>query len=146
MPPDKEVLSIHQFSLTIDGKSLGIFTSCTGLALSVVVDEVLDGGFNDSPVYLPHRVTYPPLVVSRPITRDSPKWSQWVQESVQKQPKPLTGEIACLGRGNEAVATWELQDVMPVAWRGPSLDARGGSVAMEEIEFVHRGFRPKPKA
>ncbi|MEU2834787.1 phage tail protein [Streptomyces lavendulae] len=144
MPSRADVLSVHQFSLTIDGKNLGLFTQCTGLALSVEVDVVIDGGFNDSPMYLPNRITYPPLVVSRPVSKDSPTWSRWVQESVQKQLKPLTGEITCLGSSTEPVAGWELEGVMPVAWRGPTLDARGGGVAMEEIEFVHSGFRSKP--
>ncbi|MFJ6054581.1 phage tail protein [Streptomyces sp. NPDC092307] len=143
MPVPAEALSVHQFALTIDGKSLGIFTQCTGLALSVEVDEVLDGGFNDAPVYLAHRIRYPPLVVSRPVSTDSPRWCRWVQESVRTRQKPLTGEITCLSSGQQPVATWELDGVMAVAWRGPTLDARGGGVAMEEIEFVHGGFRPR---
>ncbi|MEJ8632141.1 phage tail protein [Streptomyces sp. MS2.AVA.5] len=142
MSADAQALSAHHFSLKIDGRSLGLFTQCTGLALAVEVDVVTDGGFNDAPVYLPTRITYPPLVVSRPVSRESPKWCRWVQETV-RQRRPLTGEITCMGVGNERVATWELLDVMPVAWRGPALDARGGGVAMEEIEFVHGGFLPQ---
>ncbi|MGW1076938.1 phage tail protein [Streptomyces sp. NPDC002537] len=138
-----EPISVHRFSLTIDGKDLGLFTECTGLALAVEVDEVVDGGINDSLVYLPTRIKYSPLVVARPVNEDSPRWSQWVQESVQQQAKPLTGHIACLGEDNKPVATWELLNVTPVAWRGPSLHAAGGGVAMEEIEFVHRGFLPQ---
>ncbi|MFE9221462.1 phage tail protein [Streptomyces lavendulae] len=139
----RQGVSVHQFSLRIDEKDLGLFTQCTGLALSVEVDEVMDGGFNDSPVYLPHRIKYPPLVVARPISKDSPKWCKWVQESVRRKAKPLTGTVSCLSGDGTALATWNLVNVMPVAWRGPTLDARGGGVAMEEIEFVHGGFRPE---
>ncbi|MGW6412622.1 phage tail protein [Streptomyces vinaceus] len=142
MAAESQPLSVHNFSLKIDGMSLGLFTRCTGLALAVEMDKVRDGGYNSAPTYLPCGIIYAPLVVSRPVSKESPKWCRWVQETVRER-KLLTGEIACLGPGKERVATWELLDVMPVAWRGPALDASSGGIAMEEIEFVHGGFLPQ---
>lgn len=139
MPGEHRVTAVSRFSLSIDGKDLGLFTRCSGLALSVEVDEVVEGGINESPVHLNTRIRYAPLVVTRPVTAASMDLCQWVQESVRK-PSRLTGQITCLSESGNEVAKWELRDVMPVAWRGPSLDAAGGSVAMEEIEFVHGGF------
>ncbi|MGW1194840.1 phage tail protein [Streptomyces sp. NPDC002536] len=138
MPLETNVTPINQFSLSIDGKDLGLFTRCRGLALSVEVDEFAEGGVNDSLIHLNTRIRYAPLVVTRPVSRAPVDLCQWVQESVRK-PSLSTGQIACLS-GKEEVAKWELRNVMPVAWRGPTLDAAGGAAAMEEIEFVHGGF------
>lgn len=139
--PSAQAISVHRFALSIDGKNLGFFSRCTGLALSVEVDKVAEGGINDSPTYLNNRITYSPLVLTRPITGKSMEACQWVQDSVRKADR-RTGQISCIGEDGKTVAKWDLLDVMPVAWRGPSLDAAGGGVAMEEIEFIHSGFFP----
>lgn len=38
------------------------------------------------------------------------------------------------------VASWELQDAIPVHWQGPALSARNGDVAIEYLTVAHRGF------
>lgn len=38
------------------------------------------------------------------------------------------------------VASWELQDAIPVHWQGPALTARNGDVAIEQLTLAHRGF------
>ncbi|MFI9650022.1 phage tail protein [Streptomyces sp. NPDC052040] len=132
------VTPINRFSLSIDGEELGLFTRCSGLALSVEVDEVAEGGINDSLVHLNARITYASVVMTLPVGAARRDLCQWVQDSVRK-PSLSTGQIACLD-GRRSVIAWELRDVMPVAWRGPNLDAAGSTAAMEEIEFVHGGF------
>ncbi|WP_411129944.1 phage tail protein [Streptomyces sp. x-19] len=139
MAKDPTAITVNRFSLTIDGKDLGLFTRCSGLALSVEVDEVVEGGINESPVHLNTRIRYAPLVVTRPVAAATMDLCQWVQESVRR-PDRLTGQISCLGTNGEEVAKWELRDVVPVAWRGPTLDAGSAGIATEEIEFVHGGF------
>ncbi|MEU7166240.1 phage tail protein [Streptomyces morookaense] len=139
MPAEPDASPINQFSLSIDGEDLGLFTRCSGLALSVEVDEVVEGGVNESAIHLNTRIKYAPLVVTRAVRRNSKDLCQWVQKSVS-EPSLSTGQIACLDQKGSELAKWELRDVMPVAWRGPSLDAAGGSIAMEEIEFVYGGF------
>ncbi|MDJ0466197.1 phage tail protein [Streptomyces sp. H27-C3] len=131
----------HRFSLTIDGKRFEFFTRCTGLALSVDLDEFVEGGISDSLVHLPKHIRYAPLVLTRPVTGLTMETCRWVQESVRR-PTRRTGRIACLDASGAQVAKWDLLNVMPVAWRGPTLDAEGTQLAMEEIELVHEGFLP----
>ncbi|MFG1648161.1 phage tail protein [Amycolatopsis sp. NPDC049252] len=38
------------------------------------------------------------------------------------------------------VATWELQDAIPVHWQGPALTAKNGDIAIEQLTLAHRGF------
>ncbi|MFE0104598.1 phage tail protein [Streptomyces sp. NPDC059009] len=136
-----QTTAAHRFSLTIDGKRFEFFTRCTGLALSVDLDEFVEGGISDSVVQLPRHITYSPLVLARPVTRLTMETCRWVQESVRR-PTRRTARIACLNAADAEVARWDLLNVMPVAWRGPALDAEGTHLAMEEIELVHEGFLP----
>ena len=40
------------------------------------------------------------------------------------------------------LARWELQEVIPVRWQGPSFNAGGPKVATETLELAHHGFGP----
>ena len=41
---------------------------------------------------------------------------------------------------NATVATYDLHDVIPVRWTGPSLNADQPKVLMETLEIAHHGF------
>lgn len=53
---------------------------------------------------------------------------------------PSSGKITLRDSALEEVASWELQNVMPAAWKGPQLDANGKVVAIETLDLVHEGF------
>jgi phage tail-like protein len=53
---------------------------------------------------------------------------------------PSSGKITMFDTALEEVASWELQNVMPAAWKGPQLDANGKVVAVETLDLVHEGF------
>lgn len=39
--------------------------------------------------------------------------------------------------GGEPVVSWRLEGARPVRWSGPSLDAAGNEIAMEELELAY---------
>lgn len=53
---------------------------------------------------------------------------------------PSSGKITLFDAALAEVASWELQNVLPQAWKGPSFDANGKLVALETLELVHEGF------
>jgi phage tail-like protein len=53
---------------------------------------------------------------------------------------PSSGKITLFDAGLSEVASWELQHVLPQAWKGPQFDANGKLVALETLELVHEGF------
>lgn len=53
---------------------------------------------------------------------------------------PSSGKITLYDAALGEVATWELQNAMPSAWKAPQLDASGKNVALETLELVHEGF------
>ncbi|MFE3553427.1 phage tail protein [Streptomyces sp. NPDC059193] len=124
---------------------IGRFTGLEGLSLWMEGDELYAGGDNESSHYLPTRMKYKPLVVSRPPCDATPAVCQWVIDNM-KNPQPRTGEVRIYMQDpTSPMFVIEFYDLVPVAWRGPKLTTDGLIVASEEIEFVHRGFKFVPK-
>jgi phage tail-like protein len=53
---------------------------------------------------------------------------------------PSSGKITLFDFKLAEVASWEIQNVLPQAWKGPQFDANGKLVAIETLELVHEGF------
>lgn len=53
---------------------------------------------------------------------------------------PSSGKITLHDSQLAEVASWELQNLLPSAWKGPTFDANGKAIAIETLELVHEGF------
>ncbi|GAA0587837.1 phage tail protein [Streptomyces crystallinus] len=127
------------FSLAIDGESLGYFNGCEGLSSQVEIEHRQEGGNNGFVWALPTRVTFSTIRLTRPLTPDTTKVAKWIS-SVQTGIKRPTAQIAALRADGSQVARWGLIDVLPVSWRGPTLDPASPGVATEVLEIAHHGF------
>ena len=128
-----------RFTVSIDGIALGTWTKCEGLAVEYEVFEYQEGGFNDYVHRLPGRRKYPNVKLTRPLDQDSPTIVQWVSKMVTKVERKHA-EITVLDANGAVVCRWNLTDVCPVKWTGPTLDATGNQVATETLELSHNGF------
>ena len=129
-----------RFTVSIDGYgSLGSWTKCDGLSVEYEVFEYQEGGRNDYVHRLPGRRKYPNVKLTRPLDRDSQTVVKWVSGMVSKVERQ-TAEIAVLDANGEVVCRWNLTDVCPVKWTGPTLDATGNQIASETLELSHNGF------
>ncbi len=128
-----------RFEFTVDGIDLGSFTALDGLNATIEFEEYREGGENTYVHRLPSRVTYTPVVLSRPVDKHSGNLAAWFA-SMQLQPIPLTASITAFDGNNDAVASWSLAGVYPAKYTGPSFSAGGNEVAIEKIELSHDGF------
>lgn len=128
-----------RFTVSIDGIDLGTWTKCEGLSVEYEVFEYQEGGFNDYVHRLPGRRKYPNVKLTRPLDQDSPTIVQWVSRMVTKVERKHA-EITVLDANGAVVCRWNLTDVCPVKWTGPTLDASGNQVANETLELAHNGF------
>ena len=128
-----------RFTVSIDGIDLGTWTKCEGLSVEYEVFEYQEGGFNDYVHRLPGRRKYPNVKLTRPLDQDSPTIVQWVSQMVTKVERKHA-EITVLDANGAVVCRWNLTDVCPVKWTGPTLDATGNQVATETLELSHNGF------
>ncbi len=127
------------FSVSIDKNALGLFTSCEGLGMEVVLETREEGGNNGFVWQLPTRIKYPNIKLSRPIGADSAKLARWVATMVNGV-TPTTAVISAMSWDDDIVAQWSLAGVIPVRWTGPTLNYDTNKAAMETLEIAHHGL------
>lgn len=80
------------------------------------------------------------VVLRRALTRSSElfDWRRTI-ESGKDDRRPVT--ISLLdSAGGRAVSSWRLEGAWPRRWSGPSLNASGNDIAMEELELAYDGL------
>lgn len=128
-----------RFEFVVDGMELGAFTAVDGLGAQVDMEEYREGGENTYVHRLPGRISYTPITLSRPVDRHSGNLAAWFT-TMQLQPMPSTATITAYDGNNEAVAFWNLANVYPARYTGPSFAVGSNEVAIEKIELSHDGF------
>jgi phage tail-like protein len=129
------------FRVAIDGHDLGTFSKCEGLAFTVKVEEVREGGNNGYVHKLPGRIEYQNVKLTRAVNADSKKLADWFGSLAEGPVKRTGGRIAAVSAdGKEEIAVWSLTGVIPVSWTGPSFGADSLAVATETFELAHHGF------
>lgn len=133
----------------------GGFQECSGLEIDMDVKEYLEGGRNDGLIQQIGRAKYAPIVLKRGMfygkeNRVSSDLWTWLQGIVAGQ-RPVVrynGMVTVFDRLNNesartTLATWVFDRALPTRLRGPTLNAKSGDVAIEELHLVHEGLRLK---
>lgn len=134
-----------RFTVTIDGKSIGNFTKCSGLKVEVSMESREEGGTNGFVWQLPTRVKYSNITLERAVGPDSHKLTDWLISFANEATYKTACITAMTGDGTK-VTSWNLDGVIPVSWSGPSLDVGSNNVAMETLVLAHHGFLPSSGA
>lgn len=127
------------FFVTLDGISLGTFTSCEGLGFEITVEQVTEGGNQLFIHQLPGRIKYTNVKLTRAVTKDSAKVAKWVA-SMASSPVRCEASVTAMTAVEVPVATWHLTGVIPIKWTGPQLSVDSPKVATETLELAHHGF------
>jgi phage tail-like protein len=104
-----------------------------------VMEQREEGGSNGMVWQLPSRIKYSNVKLSRPVTKDSAKITQWFA-GMAAGVKRKTATIEARTLEGTVIASWALDGVVPVRWSGPQLSADSPKVATETIELAHHGF------
>ncbi|MFT4164630.1 MAG: phage tail protein [Microlunatus sp.] len=130
-----------RFTVTIDGKSIGNFTTCSGLKVEVVMEQREEGGTNGFVWQLPSRVKYSNITLKRAVCADSQELTDWLIGFANEVSYKTACITAMTGDGKK-VTSWNLDGVVPVSWSGPDFDVGANNVAMETLVLAHHGFLP----
>ena len=127
----------------------GGFQECSGLDIEMDVQELQEGGRNNGVVRRVGRGKYSNIVLKRGMlfpdsgTVRNDLW-KWIQDALNGE-RPVVrydGVIEVLaGNGRDTVATWTFDRGLPQKVTGPSLNAKSGEVAIEELTIAHEGLR-----
>ncbi|MFT3971755.1 MAG: phage tail protein [Micropruina sp.] len=128
----------------------GRFAECSGLELEADIKEYLEGGHNDGVIRQVGRVKLSPIVLKRGMFSANPRaaantdlW-QWLTRMVSGA-LPVSrydGRIQIYDPAlRTALATWTFDRGLPQKVTGPTLNAKTGEIAIEELHIVHQGLR-----
>lgn len=132
-----------QYVVVLDDASLGAFSTCEGLGCEVVMETREEGGNNDFIWQLPTRLKYPNITLTRPLGADTAKIAAWFAALANGYDR-CTGTIEARTANGRTIASWQLQDVVPVRWKGPSFNPDQPKVLTETLEIAHHGFMAGP--
>jgi phage tail-like protein len=128
----------------------GGFQECSGLDIEMDVAELVEGGRNDGIIRRVGRGKYSNIVLKRGMfygTDDKKvndalwKWMQGILEGALPVPR-YDGQVKLRAAdGVTVLATWTFVRGLPQKVAGPSLNAKTGDVAMEELHIAHEGLR-----
>jgi phage tail-like protein len=124
-----------RFRVEIDGIQQAGFMECTGLGSQVEVVEYREGGDNATVRKLPGRVSYPDITLKWGIT-DSQELYKWHLAVIQGKLDRKAGSVVLLDAQGQEKLRWNFFNAWPSKWTGPTLNAKGNDVAIEELTLT----------
>lgn len=119
------------------------FSECSGLEMTLEIQEHEEGGNNGTVLRFPTRVKWANLVLKRGIVFDTELWS-WHYSFAQGTGKRRDGLIFLLDDLHVPHAIWCFRRGLPVKYSGPTLHAYQNNVAVESLEIAHEGLERVP--
>lgn len=124
----------------IQNVALGGFSECSGLEMSLDVEEYREGGANGTVRKFPTRVKWTNLRLRRGMANADDLWN-WHYGFVEGKAKRRDGVVVLQNDLHVPVKVWSFTRGLPIKWTGPSLNAAQSQVAVEELEIGHEGLK-----
>lgn len=123
------------------GAIVGGFSDVSGLGMEVKYSEYRNGNDKVSTVRkVPNTHTNDDVTLKRGVV-GSVDLHAWLKTVRDGSTDARTVTISLLDESrNDTVCTWTLRRAQPKKWTGPSMAAKGGESAMEELVLVHEGI------
>lgn len=122
---------------------LGGFTECSGLEMTLEVEDHKEGGRNGAVLKFPTRTTWSPITLKRGIGAGTALWD-WHYGFAEGKGKRKDGLIMLLNDLHIPSHIWYFRRGLPLKYTGPSLNAGASAVAIEAMEIVHEGVYQVP--
>ena len=134
------------FSVEIDVPSVSpllckaAFSECDGLEVTMEVKTLKEGGNNDRQFRLTGPLSYGQLTLKRGMTDGFELWD-WMA-AVQERPALRAAcNVVMLGPdGKTERARFLLERCLPVKVKAPALNAKEGTVAVEELQIAYESL------
>lgn len=122
---------------------LGGFSECSGLDMSLKIEEYNEGGNNGTVLKFPGRVSWGNLTLKKGVGSSSALWD-WSYGFVIGKGKRRDGLVVLLNELHVPNNIWFFRRGLPLKWSGPALNATQNNVAIESIEIAHEGIYQVP--
>lgn len=127
----------YNFAVELDGITRAGFRECSGLETSQSGVEYREGTDKNLAVRkLTGLNTYGDITLSRGVTNDSKLW-EWREKAMNGQVERHNISISVLDDSGGTRIRWNLFDCWPKTWTGPSLNATGDEIAVEQVTLAY---------
>ena len=121
----------------------GGFSECSGLEMSLQVEEYKEGGRNSELLKFPTRVSWSNITLKKGLGANTALWD-WHYGFVEGRGRRRDGVIILLNDLRVPNNIWYFRRGLPVKYSGPQLNAAQSNVAIESIEIGHEGIYQVP--
>jgi phage tail-like protein len=125
------------------GSVLGGFSECTGIEMTMKIEEFNEGGRNGEVLKFPGRTSWTNITLKKGIAAGTGLWD-WHYSFIQGRGKRRDGVIMLLNEMRMPAAIWQFTRGLPAKYSGPALNASQNNVAIESIEIAHEGIVQVP--
>lgn len=119
------------------------FAECDGLEMTMDVKTIREGGNNNKQIRLTGAYSYGQVTLKRGMTANFDLWD-WVT-TVGRDPKlRADAEVVLLAADGQTVrASFVLSRCVPVKLKAPPLNAKDGTIAIEELQLAYESLTLK---
>ena len=143
-PGKLDQLASYTFMLEVDGIAEATFRECSGISSETQVIESKETGSKGQTVIkkLPGSLKWGDITLKRGFTDDM-KLYEWRQKVVDGKLTDMrkNGSVVLYDYENKEVLRWNFVNGWISKLSGPSLNAGGNDVAIEEITICHEGLK-----
>jgi phage tail-like protein len=129
-----------RFHLSVEALPIGWWNSFEGLGMETAILQLEEGGNNAFVHQLPTRLKYTNVKLSRPVNEESHLVATWFMDIAKIVTRGTSASIKAVDGANNVIAQWELADIVPVRWTGPSFNVESPKMATETLEIAYHGF------
>jgi len=123
--------------------ALGGFSECSGLEMSLKIEEYREGGHNGTVLKFPTRVEWANITLKKGMGAGTALWD-WHYGFVEGKGKRRDGIIMLLTDLHVPNNIWYFRRGLPVKYTAPSMNATQNNVAIESLEIAHEGIYQVP--
>jgi phage tail-like protein len=116
------------------------FAECDGLEVTMDVKTIREGGNNGRQIRLTGAYNYGQVTLKRGMTANFDLWD-WVT-AIGRDPKlRADAEVVLLAADRRTVrASFVLSRCVPIKLKAPSLNAKDGTIAIEELQLAYESL------
>lgn len=121
------------------------FSDCDGLEVSQEVKTLKEGGNPNRVHRLAGPVQFGQLTLKRGVTRGTDLW-KWFDRSLANPALRAGITISVLRHDKSEWGRFVLSRCLPIKLKAPTLSAKDGNVAVEEIQVAYEAFKWEDKS
>jgi phage tail-like protein len=118
---------------------VGGFSECSGIEMTMKVEEFNEGGRNGEVLKFPGRVSWTNITLKKGLSSGTALWD-WYYSFIEGRGKRKDGVIILLNEQRQPHNVWQFRRGIPLKYTGPALNAAQNNVAIESLEIAHEGI------